>query len=376
MKKFRVLAAALAASAFLAGCGGSDPGDQTPRVAYGHMVNFGDSLSDVGTYRVSFVEAAGGGYYSINGDTSASLPYTNWTEYLAATLALTAPCAAETGLDTVQGVGLPPAVPPEFHEADGCLNYAQGGARVTDPHGPGNNYYYFNFGDPSGVIGQLTVPVTTQIDNFLAHNADHKFAADDLVTVFAGGNDLFIQIGVEYKLLLLGGATPEEAATAIVTNMAHAGGEEAAYIKAKILAQGATRVVAINLPDVSLTPYAIEAEAENPGTQALVLNMAQAFNAQLAAGLEGTEANVLQVDLYTASQAQSADPAQYGLTNVTEPACDMTIVSSSLLCTVDTLIDAPDVQTHAFADGVHPTPYAYRLIAQLVSQQMALKGWL
>ena len=54
----------------------------------------------------------------------------------------------------------------------------------------------------------------------------------------------------------------------------------------------------------------------------------------------------------------------------------MTIVSSSLLCTVDTLIDAPDVQTHAFADGVHPTPYAYRLIAQLVSQQMALKGWL
>jgi len=220
------------------------------------------------------------------------------------------------------------------------------------------------------------VPVTTQIDNFLAHNADHKFAADDLVTVFAGGNDLFIQIGVEYKLLLLGGATPEEAATAIVTNMAHAGGEEAAYIKAKILAQGATRVVAINLPDVSLTPYAIEAEAENPGTQALVLNMAQAFNAQLAAGLEGTEANVLQVDLYTASQAQSADPAQYGLTNVTEPACDMTIVSSSLLCTVDTLIDAPDVQTHAFADGVHPTPYAYRLIAQLVSQQMALKGWL
>jgi phospholipase/lecithinase/hemolysin len=374
MKKFRVLAAALAASAFLAGCGGSDPGDQTPRVTYGHMVNFGDSLSDVGTYRVSFVEAAGGGYYSINGDTSPSLPYTNWTEYLAATLALPAPCAAETGLNTVQGIGLPPAVPPEFHDAGGaCLNYAQGGARVTNPIGPGNAQLFPT--DPSGAIGQLTVPVTTQIDNFLAHDADHAFAADDLVTVFAGGNDVFMQIAAFQQMLLLG-VSPADAATAVVTAMAQAGGEEAAYVKAKILAQGATRVVVVNLPDVSLTPYALEAEVENPGTQALVLNMAQAFNAQLASGLAGTDANVLQVDLFSASQAQSAAPAQFGLTNVTEPACDMTIVSSSLLCTVDTLIDAPDIQTHAFADGVHPTPYAYRLIAQLVSQKMALKGWL
>ena len=380
MKKFRVLAAALAASAFLAGCGGSDPGDQTPRVAYGHMVNFGDSLSDVGTYRVSFVEAAGGGYYSINGDTSESLPYTNWTEYLAAALALPAPCAAETGLNTFY---LPPnfpypPVPPTFHDEGGaCLNYAQGGARVTDPIGPGN-VALFDISDPStygNFIGQLTVPVTTQIDNFLAHDADQAFASDDLVTVFAGGNDVFIQVAT-FQAMVAAGVAPADAAKAVVTAMATAGGEEAAYVKGKILAKGATRVVVVNLPDVSLTPYAIGAEAEAPGSQALVLQMAQAFNAQLQGGLAGTEANVMVVDLFTASESQSANPEQYGLTNVTSPACDMEVVSSSLLCTIDTLVDAADVQTYAFADSVHPTPYAYRLIAQLVSQQMALKGWL
>jgi phospholipase/lecithinase/hemolysin len=377
MKKFRVLAAALAASAFLAGCGGSDPGDQTPRVTYGHMVNFGDSLSDVGTYRVSFVQAAGGGYYSINGDTSAELPYTNWTEFLAATLALPAPCAAETGLDSV-GPLAQFAVPPAFHDAnDACLNYAQGGARVTLPYGPGNNHYFPT--DPSAAIGQLTVPVVTQIQNFLTHDATHKFASDDLVTVFAGGNDVFIQVATFQQMVLSGQFTPEQAATAVVTAMGQAGAEEAAYVKGAILANGATKVVVVNLPDVSLTPYAVAAGAD---AQALVLNMAKAFNGQLAGGLAGTDANVLQIDLFTASEAQHANPAQYGLTNVSATACDLTKVSTSLLCTTDDLIGAADhttpadIQTYAFADSVHPTPYAYRLIAQLVSQQMALKGWL
>jgi phospholipase/lecithinase/hemolysin len=380
MKKFRVLSAALAASAFLAGCGGSDPGDQTPRVAYGHMVNFGDSLSDVGSYRVSFVAGAGGGYYSINGDTSEALPYTNWTEFLAAQLQLPAPCAAETGLETFyMPPNFPyPPVPAEFHDDGGaCLNYAQGGARVTNPIGPGN-VALFDINDPdtyNNFIGQLTVPITEQIDNFLAHGSG-SFAEDDLVTVFAGGNDVFMQVAT-FEAMVAAGMDPQAAATAVVTAMGQAGAELAAYVKAKIVANGATRVVVVNLPDVSLTPYALAAEQEEPGAQALVLQMAQTFNAQLAGGLSGTDENVMVVDLFTASQAQSAAPAQFGLTNVTSPACDLSVVSTSLLCTVDTLVGAPeDVQTYAYADSVHPTPYAYRLIAQLVSQQMALKGWL
>src|SRR5882672_3509193 len=123
MKKYVVLATALAAAAFLAGCGGSNAGDQTPRVAYTRMVNFGDSLSDVGTYETQIVAANGGGHYSINGDFSkAGLPYTNWTEYLASTLQLTQPCPNEVGLASVADLSFL-AQAPTFSAS--CFSYAQ-----------------------------------------------------------------------------------------------------------------------------------------------------------------------------------------------------------------------------------------------------------
>ena len=107
--------------------------------------------------------------------------------------------------------------------------------------------------------------------------------------------------------------------------------------------------------------------------------MVQAFNAALATGLSGTESSVLQVDLYSTSKDQAANPTQYGLTNVTTPACDLAGVlaelPTSLVCTTDTLV-AGVTETWAFADTVHPTPYGYKLIAQLVNIEMAKKGWL
>ena len=38
--------------------------------------------------------------------------------------------------------------------------------------------------------------------------------------------------------------------------------------------------------------------------------------------------------------------------------------------------DATGLMHYEFADTVHPTPYAYRLLAELVGEQMAIKGWL
>ena len=149
-----------------------------------------------------------------------------------------------------------------------------------------------------------------------------------------------------------------------------------------ILAKGATHVVVVNLPDVSLTPYAIAAGASG---QALVKQMASTFNAQLQAGLTAGN-SLVYVDAFSASEDQATNMAQYGLTNVTTPACDLTVVSSSLVCTKSTLISAvaPAVSsapataanTYEYADSVHPTPYGYRLLSELVGEQMAIKGWL
>jgi outer membrane lipase/esterase len=388
MKKFRVLATAVAAAAFLAGCGGNEAGDQAPRVAFAQMVNFGDSLSDVGSYDVGFVQASGGGHYSINGAGATGLLYVNWTEFLAAQLQIAQPCAAETGLNTIPGVipGASP-VPATFHNtgATPCYSYAQGGSRVTVPVGPGNAAL-FDQNDPStfsNAIGQLTVPVVTQISEHLTANGG-AFKSTDIVTVLAGGNDLFIDLAV-FQATVAAGGDQTVAATAAVTAMATAGAQLSGLVQSQILAKGATHVVVVNLPDVSLTPLGIGAGAAGQG---LILQMTQAFNAALTTGTTGLPASdaLLVVDAFTASQDQAKNPAQYGLTNVTSPACDLTVVSTSLLCSKATLIPAltPSDLTqpataangYEYADSVHPTPAGYRLLAQLVGEQMAIKGWL
>ncbi len=375
MKKFHVLTTALAAAAFLAGCGGNDAGDQSPRENLTQVVSFGDSLSDVGTYDVGVVAAAGGGHYSINGKGATGLPYINWTEFLAGTLQLPQPCAAETGLDTLPVAPGYAPVAHTFHDTPStgnCTNYAQGGARVTDLHGPGNAFY-FNPTDPttsSDAIGQLTVPVQAQIQKYLDDHSN-TFNDQQLVTVFAGGNDIFINVGA----LNAGLETPTQAVGA----MAAAGDQLAGYVNSMILAHGATHVVVVTLPDVSLTPYALSA---GPAAQALVKQMTVAFNTELQKGLTAS-ASLLVVDAFPVSEDQAAHPANYGLSDVTHPVCTS---SSSLICTKSTLIAAvtPTPATapataanfYQYADSVHPTPFAYSLLATLVAENLALKGWL
>jgi phospholipase/lecithinase/hemolysin len=177
--KFALAAVALAV---LAGCGGTSPspGDQTLKNKFSSQVVFGDSLSDVGTYNVGTVAALKGGKYTINGDnTSVNSALTGkiWVELMAAQLGLPAPCAAQTGLDGDATKGF--SVPVTNHA--GCLDYAQGGARVTNPVGPGNKL-------TGSALGQLTVPLVTQVANHLAANGG-KFKGDEIVFVMAGGND-------------------------------------------------------------------------------------------------------------------------------------------------------------------------------------------
>ncbi len=412
MKKFRVLATAVAAAAFLAACGGNEPGDQSPRVAFTQMVNFGDSLSDVGTYATQIVAANGGGHYSINGDFSADgLDHTNWTEFLAAQLQLPQPCAAEVGLESPPASAGNPLyflAQPVADNAN-CFSYAQGGSRVTLPYGPGNAH---NFpADTSGALGQITKPVADQIATYLAGN-NNTFNDGQLVTVFAGGNDFFINIAT-FQATVAAGGDPTAAATAAVTAMATAGAQESALVQTEILAKGATHVVVVELPDVSLTPDGISA---GPTGQALIKQMTQAFNDALTSGATGLPASnsLIVVDAFSASEDQAAHPDQYGLTNVTVPACNLptsttplasnpgetgltvpnpqvpgtTIfipIATSLFCTANSLItdtanatatDPHGVLRYEYADSVHPTPYGYKLLAELVSEQMAIKGWL
>ena len=462
-------ALALLTAAALAACGGNthspSGGDQTHKTKFSAQVSFGDSLSDVGTYAVGAVKAAGGRGFTINGDNTAKHPDLtgkNWTEFLAAELELPAPCAAQTGLegtddpDPAKDFNVPIVNHPN------CFNYAQGGARVTHPVGPGNKLT----GSP---MGEMTVPLVTQVANHLAKSGG-KFSGTELVTVMAGGNDVLMQLSqlnadatkagqaegakvgattfaTSLTTQLAAGATdPAAAAQAIgvaiatenarpgktdqsvvqaavmaaasqpgnatvaqaavhgpmvakaqadaaaagaaagakagadyaaangpklVAALGAAGAEKAALVKTQIIGKGANFVIVNNLPDVASTPSGKSQSAE---TQKLIAAMVDAFNQQLKSGL-GDDPKILYVDLFTVNRDQLANPAPYGLTNVTTPACDLTKVSTSLLCNANTLV-AGDVGRYLFADTIHPTPFEYSLIAKYVLQQMMVKGWL
>ena len=69
--------------------------------------------------------------------------------------------------------------------------------------------------------------------------------------------------------------------------------------------------------------------------------MATTFNSQLQAGLNGTA--VLYVDAYTQGRDQYTNPAKYGISNVTTPACSATspanpLAGSSIACTAASTI--------------------------------------
>jgi phospholipase/lecithinase/hemolysin len=126
---------------------------------------------------------------------------------------------------------------------------------------------------------------------------------------------------------------------------------------------------------VATTP---SGRTKDASTQALINAMVNAFNSALSTGL-ASESKVLLVDVFAVSHDQATNPGPYGLTNVSETACDLSTaknpLGSSLVCNASNL-KTGDVSHWSFADDVHPTPYNNLLLARYVSKAMVTKGWL
>ncbi len=372
---FAASACALAAAVMVSGCGGGASADvSNSKLQFSGLVSFGDSLSDPGAYAVGTVAALRGGRYTINSGNAAQ-PTPIWLDFVASAIGTSAPCAAQTGLNSRAPFGAPVAVA----NNTACTNYAQGGSRVTNPVGPANAFLPDSAG---GIVGQLTVPLVTQINTHLARNGG-VFRGTELVTVLAGGNDVFMNLATvapTTEALIRSGVpaatAQQQAATAAVTEMGKAGAELAAYIKTQIVGKGAKYVLVLNLPNLAATPFGVE---QGAGTAGLAAQMASTFNQQLTAGLAGT-AGVVVGDAYTQSTDQFQNPAQYGISNASKRACDINpaknpLGGASLVCTPASVI-AEDVSKFAFADDVHPSPLGHRLFYQFAAVQMAKAGWL
>jgi outer membrane lipase/esterase len=392
--------AALTSALVLVGCGGGGGGEtSTSSVGFTSMVTFGDSLSDIGTYKVGAIAAVGGGKWTVNSATAQ-----NWTELISAQYKLATPCAAQTGLLSI--IPQIPAVAVQNFST--CRNYAQGSSRVTSPAGPNSmaiqQAVLQATGSPVAAaqaagIGLMALPVVNQMANHLT-NVGGSYSGKELVTVFAGGNDIFLNLNgvssaaaggagavgaaqfagwspaVQSAVAAGGAGAVNAAAQAAVAGMAQAATELVAAVNTQVLAKGARYVVVLNVPDVSTTPFAATLDASTKG---LLVNMATAFNSTLSQGLAG-KPGILLVDAYTQGRDQIANPSQYALSNVTTPACSKTspanpLAGSSLACTASSLIPG-DTSKYLFADDVHLTPYGYSLLAQFVTKNLATAGWL
>jgi outer membrane lipase/esterase len=332
----------------LVGCGGGGS-DIPAKPKFTSQVSFGDSLSDVGSYRVSAIGStvANVGEFTIN---AASGVATNWTELTAPKFGLAAPCAAVVG-----GFGVPRAPALTTPSTTGCYGYAQGGSRVTNPSGVG-------FG-----TGPMTEPVVTQIVNYL-RDVGGSFKGNEIVFVMAGANDVFVQAASVVDV-----PTQVSAVAAVQT----AASQLATAVKTQIIANGAKYVAVINVPDIASTPQVTSLTGSALTQTTAVMNiLVSAFNAQLKADLPDS-ANVLNVDAFTASHDEVANPGKYNLTNVTLTACSLPLTtSSSLTCNASNLSGTLAVVDHyLFADKVHPTPYGHSLFALYVLQAMTNKGW-
>jgi outer membrane lipase/esterase len=208
-------------------------------------------------------------------------------------------------------------------------DYAAGGARVGI--------------DTVGALGPIP-SLRSQLNSYLASTGG-KADPDALYTVWGGANDLFA--------ITSAGENP---ATTIPAAVAAQVG-----IVQTLQTAGARYILVPTVPDLGITPaFRVQGAAAQAGGTALT----QSYNQALFSSLQGAGLRVIPLNTFALLQEIVANPATYGFTNVTGTACQPQITANSLLCNPTTLVSPDAPLTYAFADGVHPTIAAHRVLFQ------------
>jgi len=265
------------------------------------LIDFGDSLSDVGNdYNSDFGLSPGGpGYYDgrfSNGQI--------WVEKLGVGLGLGAPTPSTAG----------------------GTDYAYGG--VTS----GTGYTTESI---------LQFPnIETQVQSY---TSAHTAPSTALFTVLGGANDLLNYLASP------GSQNPVVVADTAADNIA-------ASVKL-LYADGARNILVANLPNLGLTPRFVGTSGESAAA-----GLSVQFDTELAGDLAAlsstsTGLNLYNLNLYGLFGQVIASPASYGLTDVTDQAYtgDNDFIGDGTI--------NPNASTYLFWDSIHPTTTGHALIA-------------
>jgi phospholipase/lecithinase/hemolysin len=377
------LAATLAA-AVLTACGGGSDSPLPPKATISRVVVAGDSLADAGTFGFKF---------TVQNAADPATGYPIFPQIVASNFGVAPPCNFYAFANGTFAQNSKP----------GCTDYAVGGGRIYNPASNGGA------AAPTNI--QLQLATAAQV-------AGGTWTPSDLIIVDGGGNDAadlvkaylgaqanpsaygaFLSQQLDAATINAALAQPNGAAVAAGLYMQKLADTYYNAIKANTLDKGATHVAVLNAPDISLTPQfqqLLAGLAQKIGaagaaqTQAAIQQWIQGFNSELAAKVAG-DARIALVPFYEDFTDEVKNPAAYGLTNVTTPACPVTGTDPGTglptytftTCSSAALDAVPPAgltagwwQTYAFSDSFHPTPFGHRLLAASVSRAIARAGWL
>ncbi|MFD1710073.1 hypothetical protein FVQ98_02460 [Ottowia sp. GY511] len=344
-KTFARVASASLALAVLASCGGGSDDDA---VRVKSITVFGDSLSDVGTYAPATGRPDNPGKFTVN-------PTPVWVESVAAHYGLTlSPNRALTLDATASGIASAGVGTARVLGGNG---YAEGGARVArfpSQSGVGNN--------------DVVAPVAQQVERYLSQHG--RFAADQLVVIDGGSNDLYAQLsdlcwgtdsngrGAAAPTQAAADAAVDEAANALVSAVK------------RIKDQGGGPVLVAGAFDFTVTPFGAAfmkpldlAACTVPQAPAVVTNWATRFNRIVAEGTQGLP-DVQYLDLTDTLARVLAKPGDFGIENTADMACNNTEPTrSAVFCTAQTLVKPNAGDTYMWSDNFHPSPRLHRVMA-------------
>lgn len=193
------------------------------------------------------------------------------------------------------------------------------------------NYAYHG----ASVVGGSAVPsIANQVTTYLSGNTPDP---DDLFVYWGGTNDFLAG--------QLNATVPATAAADQVASLA---------------AAGAKNILVLNLPPLGETP----AVRNDPFRRAFANLLATTFNQTLASELAELRATlpsdvtIMEIDVHGLFNQIFANPASFGLTNVTSPALTLT----------PTPVVVPNPEQYLFWDTGHPTTAAHAILASTIPE--------